>query len=130
MSQFELPSIDGKKPVIPRVRGLDVAGRRLWKLLWASNLLDMTRDIPLAEQAAHLADDIAEARQQVKDKGLLIEEPITTTRGAVVGTRYVVNGAAKAARDAGIELERILTGLGMSVTSAAKLARAQEEERI
>jgi hypothetical protein len=70
-------------------------------------------------------DDIVRLREYIAAHGAVVEEPIVTPAGKVMGTRMVANPAVKMLRDAERQLERWLMALSIPPGARAGLGWAQ-----
>jgi hypothetical protein len=82
-------------------------------------------DSALVELAARTLDDIVRLREHIAAHGAVVEEPIATPAGKVMGTRMVANPAVKMLRDAERQLERWLMALAIPPGARAALGWAQ-----
>lgn len=104
-------------------RGLRAPGKAAWELVWgdsgASWLADIDR--PLVERFVQVVDEMARYRAALAKHGAVVEEPIVSPTGLVVGTRLAANPAGKLLKDAGNELQGLAAALGLSPQSRARL---------
>lgn len=102
-------------------------GRILWPRLWtaAASWLSPALDQQELEGVCHLADEIAEYRRVLVEYGLMIDEPIVTPLGNVVGSRLVANPAIRELRNAEKQLREYLSDLGFTPTARAHLGLAE-----
>lgn len=120
-----LPSVGAlrapeKPPAAPR--GLGSSGRAAWRLAWVEAGLWLTdADRPLVERLARLVDELAAFRAALEAHGPVVEEPVVTPRGDVVGRKLVANPAVKQLHDGGVELAGVAAALGLSPASRARL---------
>jgi P27 family predicted phage terminase small subunit len=87
--------------------------------------LSPAMDYPTVELAARTFDELAKYRRLVEKHGVLLQEPIVTPTGAVVGERWVPNPVVKMMRDAEKTLERWLVELGLTPSARARLGLVQ-----
>ena len=113
-----------KIPTAPR--GLQASGRRFWKDTWTagSAWLSPRLDYAVVELAARSFDEVR-AYRDILAKGSLLQEPITTASGKVVGTRFVPNPAEMMLRRAERQLERWLVELAIPPIARARLGLVQ-----
>lgn len=97
--------------------------RRLWSELWTgfSGVLSAELDRATVERLCDLADERAVLRRALEEHGPLLEEPIVTPKGDVVGTRLVANPAAKQLREVDKQLTALSDRLGLSPAARARL---------
>jgi hypothetical protein len=79
----------------------------------------------MVEEVCRITDEIGGHLADVAKFGRLIEEPIVSPSGAVVGTRQVPNPAILSLRRAEESRPRGLIELGFSPTARARLGLAQ-----
>jgi hypothetical protein len=70
-------------------------------------------------------DDIVRLRESIAEHGSVLEEPIVTASGKVVGTKKVANPAVRMLRDTERQLERWLMALSIPPGARAALGWAQ-----
>jgi P27 family predicted phage terminase small subunit len=106
---------------------LDVAGRRFWDDVWVAchAWISPEIDYGVVETVSKLYDECADYESALVEHGALIEEPINSATGKIVGTRQVANPAAKMLRQARAELERWLVLLAIPPTARARLGLVQ-----
>lgn len=119
-----LPAANG----VPRTpNGLKTPGKRLWGQVWALGQAWLTPglDYNTVELAARAFDEIADYRADLARYGRLLEEPIATPSGEIVGTRLVANPAEGMLRRAEKQLAGWLSALALTPTDRARLGLAQ-----
>lgn len=111
--------------------GLAAHGKAVWATVWeaARPWLSPKLDAIRVETACRLADEAAQLRALTKKHGMLLEEPIATPSGVVVGQRLVPNPAAKMLRDVEKQLDRELSALGFDPTARARLGLAEVKKQ-
>lgn len=104
--------------------GLSAFGQQFWSDVWSRGAAWLTPalDLGTVELAARLFDDIAAYRQEIADRGRVIEEPILW-QGEVVpdAVKLAPNPAVKMLREAERSLLAYLIDLGFTPTARAKL---------
>lgn len=111
-------------PAIPRPPDdLSERGAAYWDQVWttAQAWLNPVLDGPVVGIVCRTYDEIVNLRSAIAEHGQLLEEPITTPSGVVVGTRLVPNPAAKMLRDAEKQLQSWLSDLGFTPSARARL---------
>jgi len=107
---------------------MPVVARRVWlgtweACPWLSPEADGAMVAVFAEAVAERAVYVAELGK----RGVLLEEPIVTPRGDVVGTRLVTNPAERMLRRVEVRIERQALALGLTPGARARLGLAQVE---
>lgn len=123
----KLPSLIPAQPVsVPSTpRDLAGSGRRLWKRFWQSvPWLDVDQHGAVVEELCRLTDELAVYRAALVERGPLLSEVITSSRGDVVGERWVANPAEMMARRAGAQMEKLWSVLGLTPAARARLGLA------
>jgi phage terminase small subunit len=95
----------------------------LWRYTqaWVSPGIDSTT----VELACRAFDDVARARRLVERHGMLVEEPICSANGTVVGSRLVANPAVRMCREAERAVLEWLTKLAVPPVDRARMGLAQ-----
>lgn len=109
---------------LPRApRGLSTGARKLWTDIWtaAKTWVIQGLDQALVEQTCRLYDEIALYRRELAKRGPLLEEPISSPSGKVVGERLVANPVVKLLRDAEKQWTANLVLLALPPTERARL---------
>jgi hypothetical protein len=75
----------------------------------------------MVEHLARLHDDVALYRTALTERGALLEEPIVSPTGDVVGTRLVANPAEAMLRRALKAILEVQTALGLTPMAKARL---------
>lgn len=113
-------------PPVPMT--LSETGRGMWAYIWegpARQWLAPQIDVVRVQTVCQLADDIAQYQADIKKLGTLLEEPIVTPTGTIVGERFVANPLVKMRNDALKILDRELTSLAFDPVSRSKLGLAE-----
>lgn len=130
LRQDRLPAPTGGTAVVAQIselprapRGLSADAQKLWKDIWtaAKTWVILGLDQALVEQTCRLYDEIGLYRRKLSQLGPLLEEPISSASGKVVGTRYVPNPAVKLLRDAEKQWTSNLVLLALTPTERARL---------
>ena len=103
-------------------------GRSMWAHIWggpAKAWLAPEVDYIRVQTVCKLSDDIAGYQSDLAQMGNLLEEPIVTPTGLVVGTKIVPNPLVKMRNDALKILDRELTSLAFDPVSRARLGLAE-----
>ena len=102
-------------------------GQDFWLAVWqaGSAWLSPGLDQPMVEEVCRITDEVTGHLDDITDHGRLIEEPIATASGDVVGTRLVSNPALMNLRRAEESRRRGLIELGFTPTARARLGLAQ-----
>jgi Phage terminase, small subunit len=100
--------------------GLAKSGRDLWKATAAASWLAPT-DLPALADVARLADVRAQLEKAISDRGVVLEEPIVSPTGKVVGTRVVTNPAVPELCRVDRRMSEGLAALGFTAKSRADL---------
>ena len=117
-----LPSATEPAPEPPETLG--TLGRQVWTDVWEglpAGVLEVQADYLTVTRLAEAAEDRAAARAAVIELGPLLEEPIVTPRGDVVGTRQVANPAAETVRKLDRVIDAASDRLGLSPAARARL---------
>jgi hypothetical protein len=111
------------EPPPPPISGLLPATQQRWHAMWEVGLrwLSPDADAPMLVEVAHLMDECERMRAEIEKDGRLLEEPIVTPTGHVVGIRRVPNPTVKMLREAERQLERYLMQLGFAPIARARL---------
>ena len=113
------PAPERKAPPAPK--GLGLPGRNAWKAVMSYGpLLLPDLDAVTVERFARLADERAAMSNELA-RGPLLEEPIVSPTGKVVGTRMVLNPASPALRALDKELDALADRLGLVPSARARL---------
>jgi P27 family predicted phage terminase small subunit len=99
-------------------------GRQVWLDVWEgfpSAVLNDRLDRLAVTRLAEAADDRENARMYLQELGVLLEEPIVTPRGDVVGTRMVINPAALQVQKLDRQIDLMSDRLGLSPAARARL---------
>ena len=101
---------------VPRCpRGLGKQGKQTWRTLWqCMPWLDLDQHGLVVRLVCDLVDQIDLFQQELAQRGPLLEEPIVTPKGEIVGTRLVPNPVVYMLRKAGQEQTRSPTSATMS----------------
>lgn len=114
-------------PAAPRTPPLPVEigdfGAEHWDQIWtvAQSWLNPTLDGPVVEIVCRTFDEIHDLRAALEKFGPLLEEPIATPSGEIVGKRLVPNPASKMLRAAEKQLQSWLSDLGFPPSARARL---------
>lgn len=112
---------DGDPRPIPRApSGLGKAGRAAWKAAHEGMPVRLDVDGLTVERFARLIDE-REAVAAEMGRGILLEEPIVTPKGDVVGTRMVANPAAAMLRALDKALDALIDRLALVPAARARL---------
>lgn len=120
-----LQPADGIPPV-PMT--LAESGRGMWTTIWsgpAKAWLAPSVDALRVQTVCQLSDDIAGYHRDIVTMGTLLEEPIVTPTGQVVGQKIVANPLVKMRNDALKILDRELTSLAFDPVSRSRLGLAE-----
>jgi P27 family predicted phage terminase small subunit len=124
------PMVD---PPPPAPENLGELGRQVWLDVWEGlppSVLEAQADYLTVARLCEAAEDRAAARAAVVELGPLLEEPIVTPRGDVVGIRKVANPAAEMIR----KLDRVIDAgsdrLGLSPAARARLGLTISRARL
>lgn len=108
----------------PAPSSLQEAGKTLWERVlearWIAKL-----DLRLVETFCELADDIVIIRTEINKDGFILEEPIVTPTGKLVGMRKVANPLLKELRTAQKHQLELAINLGFSPTGRSRLGVAE-----
>lgn len=107
---------------------LSESGRAMWNHIWsgpAQQWLAPQIDGIRVQTVCQLADDIADYQSDISTMGNLLEEPIVTPTGMVVGTKIVANPLVKMRNDALKILDRELSSLAFDPVSRSRLGLAE-----
>ena len=104
---------------------LDQNGRELWRraqerAVWLSDL-----DLVALEDLCSTWDDVCAMRKAIAEDGLILEEPIVTPAGHVVGDKKVPHPLIKELRAAQKQLHAIGSALGFDPTARSRLGLAE-----
>lgn len=115
---------DGIPPV---PLSLGQPGRAFWDQAWtaAQAWLSPGLDTVAVESVCQLVDQIAEMRRLIVADGLVLEEPIVTPAGMVVGDKKTANPLLKELRAAEKQLQSWLSTLGFDPTARSRLGLAE-----
>ena len=108
-------------PPPPPPAGLGDAGRAAWVLAWDEASWLTEADAVLVGRLAELVDEVSLFREALLERGALLDEPLVSPRGDVVGTKAVSNPAAADLHRATTAAAGLLDRLGMSPASRARL---------
>ena len=109
-------------PVPPAPDHFGPVGLTIWTEIHRSMpILHRDLDRHTVTRYCDIAVDAIRARDAVELLGLLIEQPIVSPSGSVVGTKYVLNPAEAALRRADKALDSLADRLGLSPTARARL---------
>ena len=115
-----------KTPALLPVQSLEVVippppdhlsepGAEIWSIIHEHMpALQSSLDSHTVQRYCEAAEDLVRARAEIEHRGLLLEEPIVSPRGDVVGTRVVLNPAEAALRRADKVLDGLCDRLGLS----------------
>jgi P27 family predicted phage terminase small subunit len=106
---------------------LAARGSKMWIDIWAAGhlWLQLDMDGSLIEEVCYLSDEIDRWREEIDNQGRMLEEPIATPSGHIIGTRLVVNPAVNSLRKAEEARRKGLSELGFTPTSRARLGFIQ-----
>ena len=122
--------IEGLSEVPETPRELGTIGSKQWPIIWQAAIiwLNPGLDGPVVERVCRLYDEIDELEANVREHGLVLNEPIVTARGPAIDpatgeimTKRVANPAAKLLRDAEKQLQGWLSDLGFTPSARARL---------
>jgi P27 family predicted phage terminase small subunit len=120
-----LPVLAPRRSLVPDAPvHLTDLGQQVWEDVWSGlpgPVANVQLDRLTVLRVCEAAEDRAAARKVLTDLGPLLEEPIVTPRGDVVGTRQVANPAAEMLRKLDRELDGMSDRLGMSPAARARL---------
>ena len=115
-------------PVPPS--GLGQAGAAYWRMVWKTGKwLSPELDRPAVERCCRLVAECRGWEKEISRYGLMIQEPIITSAGAILGSRPIPNPAAKELRAAEKQLQSWLSLLGFEPTARARLGYAEVKTR-
>ncbi|MGO9763825.1 MAG: P27 family phage terminase small subunit [Solirubrobacteraceae bacterium] len=117
----QVPAQARKVPTPPR--DLDANGRHLWKTVWGLSRVELS-DRASVLRLCRLEGEAAELRQLIRESGILLERPIQSATGKVVGTERYSNPACGELRKIGREAAVICDSLGLNPASRAKMGLA------
>ena len=100
--------------------GLGDAGMALWDATAHASWLAPT-DKMAVENVARLADVRAQLEQEIAERGVVLEEPIVSPTGKVVGTRLVANPAISSLCSVDRRMADHMQALGFSPKARAQL---------
>jgi P27 family predicted phage terminase small subunit len=115
--------IPTNRPTPDRPAHLQKLGRQVWADVWdrfGGSVLDPQLDLLVVRRLCELADLRAVAHA-VLLKSPLLEEPIVSPSGAVVGTRVVANPMAAVMRAYDKEIDALSDRIGASPAARARL---------
>ena len=115
-----LPSASERTiPAVPTHLG--AAGRAAWRsTMRGAPLLEVELDLPAVQRFAELVDERVTVREELK-RGVLLEEPIVSPTGRIVGTRIVPNPAVSMLRALDRQLADLSRDLGLVPAARVKL---------
>jgi len=120
VTEVRSPAVRSSVPPVPT--GLGKSGAVLWTTVWqASPWLNADLDALSVRQLAEAVEERDSYRAALAAHGALIEEPIVSPTGKVVGTRFVLNPAEAALRRIDKRISDLAESLGMSPHSRARL---------
>jgi phage terminase small subunit len=105
---------------------LGVAGCAVWSRAWATLPL-RPGDATAVEQLARLEDQAAALRVVLARDGGLLEKPLISPKGGLLGTETVPHPAHATLRKIGQEAISLLTALGATPQARARLGLAVAE---
>lgn len=113
----ELPD----RPVPRAPSHLATEGKRAWRAVMRSApLLLPTLDVVAVTRFCEVVDERARLRAEL-ERGVLLEEPIVSPKGDVVGTRVVANPALGELRAIDRQLDQLSDRLGLVPAARARL---------
>ena len=113
----------------PAPKGLGAPGARAWQAVMAwTPLLLPELDAVSAERFCSLVDERATISAELA-RGVVLEEPIVTPKGDVVGTRVVANPAAAMLRQIDKALDALADRLGLVPAARSPHGRAAHDRR-
>lgn len=131
-SKNETVSLEPVVGVPPVPITLSESGRAMWSHIWsgpAQMWLSPQVDTIRVTTVCQLADDIGGYQADIETMGTLLEEPIVTPTGVVVGEKIVPNPLVKMRNDALKLLDRELTSLAFDPVSRSRLGLAEVKRR-
>jgi len=120
-------------PPPPPPTSLGELGRAAWLDVWEGlpvGVLDAKADYLTVARLCEAADDREAARAAVVELGPLLDEPIVTPKGDVVGTRKVANPAAEMVRKLDKVIDDASDRLGLSPAARARLGLTISRARL
>ena len=121
-------ALEPAQGIPPVPMSLAETGRAMWTHIWggpAQAWLSPQVDYIRIVTVCKLSDDIATYHADILKMGNLLEEPIVTPTGMVVGTKIVPNPLVKMRNDALKILDRELTSLAFDPVSRSRLGLAE-----
>ncbi len=100
--------------------GLGEHGQALWAAVAGASWFAST-DMQALANLARLADIRAQLEQAIADRGVVLEEPIVSPTGKVVGTRLVTNCAVSSLCSVDRRMAEGLNELGFTAKARAQL---------
>lgn len=119
--QGELPAIEPA--------GLSDEGLAIWAAVYRLCPWLTEVDAPVVEHLARLEEEAAAYREALAERGPLIEEPIVSPRGEVVGNKVVANPAEAMLRRTERMLLDVRKSLALSPVERARLGLVVNELR-
>lgn len=127
-AQSETTALEPADSVPPVPMTLAETGRGMWTHIWsgpAKAWISPQLDFIRVQTVCQLSDDIASYQADIASVGTLLEEPIVTPTGVIVGQKIVPNPLVKMRNDALKLLDRELTSLAFDPVSRARLGLAE-----
>ena len=113
---------------IPRApKSLSPAAKRMFREIWktAHEWLTPALDAPTVIQVCRIYEQIEAFQESIDKYGTVVEEPIVSPKGEVVGYALKPNPAYKMMRQAEVNLRSLLSELGFTPTARARLGLAE-----
>jgi P27 family predicted phage terminase small subunit len=126
-----LPTQADPPPAPPDTLG--PLGQQIWLDVWEgmpATALDPQLDHLTITRLAEAAEDRAAARSAIVELGVVLEEPIVTPRGDVVGIRKVTNPALETVRKLDRTIDAASDRLGLSPAARARLGLTISRARL
>lgn len=109
-----------KPPPVPRHLG--PAARKVWRTVMATMPLSLPElDALSVSRFAELVEERDQVMAAWREHGPLLEEPIVSPKGDVVGTRYVPNPAAQMLRQLDRQLDALADRLALTPAARGRL---------
>ena len=113
-------------PPLPIAMADDHVAKGTWERIWTSEAqrwLSPKVDSLIVESICYLVSEIEQLRGLARQP--LLEEPIVTPTGHLVGTKLVANPAVNMLRKAQAQLTKELSDLGFNPTARSRLGLAE-----
>ena len=105
----------------PPPDGLGDAGLAVWAEAWCAGWLSAVQDVAAVAELARLEDEQATYRATLARLGPVLEEPIVSPTGEIVGTRIVLNPVEAALRRAGRAARELRQALSLTPSARVRL---------